>query len=59
MADLAYDPERGAELKANVDEVLAEIKAVAPVGSDVSWLWGGEEGKKAGRGGGWSGGVDE
>jgi len=36
MADLTYTPERAAELKANVEEVLAEIKAAAPAGSNVS-----------------------
>lgn len=33
---LTYTPERGEELKSNLDEVLKEIEAVKPAGSEVS-----------------------
>lgn len=35
---LAYAPERGEELKANLGEVLKEIDAAKPAGSEVSAL---------------------
>lgn len=49
---LAYTPERGAELAENVKEVVKEIEAAKPAGSNVSGrgAHGGKGGRMEGRG---------